>query len=82
MMGLYTEAAITHHAGAATSRTKLKWARGGVAELIEAGLVQPGDELVWDRRYANPSGGTDRPWRQTQQRMAVLEAPFGRAHLG
>ncbi len=23
---------------------------GGVVELIEAGLVHPGDELVWDRR--------------------------------
>lgn len=28
----------------------IKWARGGVVELLDAGLLAVGDELVWNRR--------------------------------
>jgi hypothetical protein len=28
----------------------IECARGGIAELLDAGLVKAGDELVWDRR--------------------------------
>jgi hypothetical protein len=32
-----------------TSPPLIKWARGGVAELLDAGLVTAGEELVWNR---------------------------------
>jgi hypothetical protein len=32
------------------SSPPITWAQGGVAELLDAGLVTAGDELVWDRR--------------------------------
>jgi hypothetical protein len=32
-----------------TSLAPIKWARGGIAELLDAGLVMAGEELVWNR---------------------------------
>jgi hypothetical protein len=31
-------------------RPLIKWARGGIVELLDAGLVTAGEELVWNRR--------------------------------
>ncbi|MEC3974951.1 hypothetical protein [Amycolatopsis sp. H20-H5] len=33
-----------------TSPPLIKWARGGIADLLDAGVVTAGEELVWDRR--------------------------------
>jgi hypothetical protein len=34
----------------AVSRPVLRWARGGIADLLDAGLVTSGEEVVWSRR--------------------------------
>lgn len=54
VMGLHgdaTEAAIwSETPPPSTSPPLIKWARGGIAELLDAGLVTAGEELVWNRR--------------------------------
>lgn len=54
VMGLHgdaTEAAIwSETPPPSTSPPLIKWARGGIAELLDAGLVTVGEELVWNRR--------------------------------
>lgn len=55
VMGLHcdaTEAAIwSETPSPSTTPLLIKWARGGIAELLDAGLVTAGEELVWNRRY-------------------------------
>src|SRR5207302_9858623 len=54
VMGLHCDAseAIARFEAAPPpmSPPPIKWARGGVAELLDAGLVKAGEELVWNRR--------------------------------
>lgn len=54
VMGLHgdaTEAALrAQTAPPPTSPPLIRWARGGIAELLAAGLVTAGEELVWNRR--------------------------------
>lgn len=33
------------------TRPRMKWARGGIGELLDAGLVTAGDELIWHCRH-------------------------------
>jgi hypothetical protein len=52
-MGLHLDAVNTFNrelASPTETSVPLRWARGGVVDLLDAGLVKPGDELVWDRR--------------------------------
>ncbi|WP_232376418.1 restriction system modified-DNA reader domain-containing protein [Amycolatopsis aidingensis] len=54
VMGLHCDLSETsvrfETASPPISSPPIKWARGGVAELLNAGLVTAGEELVWDRR--------------------------------
>jgi len=46
-----TEAAIwSETPPSSTSSPLIKWARGGIAELLDTGLVTAGEEVVWNRR--------------------------------
>lgn len=53
VMGLHSDAAEALARREATPppmKPMLRWARGGIGELLDAGLVTVGDELVWNRR--------------------------------
>jgi RAMA domain-containing protein len=53
VMGLHgdaTEALARRDATPPPMKPMLRWARGGIGELLDAGLVTAGDELVWNRR--------------------------------
>jgi hypothetical protein len=53
VMGLHSDAAeaLAHRdATPPPMKPMLRWARGGIAELLDAGLVTAGKEVVWDRR--------------------------------
>jgi hypothetical protein len=53
VMGLHielTEAAARQEEKLAPPFSPLRWVRGALADLLDAGLVKPGEELVWDRR--------------------------------
>jgi hypothetical protein len=51
-MGLHNDAAEEIARRGATpllASSPYRWARGGLAELLDAGLVKMGDEVVWTR---------------------------------
>lgn len=53
VMGLYNDAAeevARRRATPSLASSPYRWAHGGVAELLEAGLVKMGDNVVWNRR--------------------------------
>ena len=53
VMGLHNDAAEEVARRGATpslASSPYRWARGGLAELLEAGLIKMGDEVVWNRR--------------------------------
>jgi hypothetical protein len=52
VMGLHSDAteALARRDATPPMKPMLRWARGGLGELLDAGLVTAGDELVWDRR--------------------------------
>jgi hypothetical protein len=53
VMGLHCDAVstLTRELASPTETTvPLRWASGGVGDLLDAGLVKAGDELVWHRR--------------------------------
>jgi hypothetical protein len=53
VMGLHCDAASTltrELASPVETSVPMRWASGGVGDLLDAGLVKPGDELVWNRR--------------------------------
>ncbi len=54
VMGLRVDATEATARSAATPPSTppppIKWARGGIADLLDAGLINVDDELVWDRR--------------------------------
>jgi hypothetical protein len=53
VMGLHCDAASTltrELASPTETSVPMRWASGGVGDLLDAGLVKPGDELVWNRR--------------------------------
>jgi hypothetical protein len=53
VMGLHvdaTEATARWEATPPSTPPPIRWARGGIAELLDAGLVTAGEEWVWNRR--------------------------------
>jgi hypothetical protein len=55
VMGLHGDAAgaaiWSETPSPSTPPPLIKWARGGIAELLDAGLIKAGEELVWNRPY-------------------------------
>ncbi len=54
LMGLHvdaTEAAVPPEPAPSLFVPPMKWARGGVAELLAAGMIKAGEDFIWARRH-------------------------------